>query len=164
VTAAQAADLGQAGAHAAVSPPSSISIWTGRVVGRAYLAGRSSAIEPAQTPNCSRPADAALPRSVRTGQPLRSRTASPRSPAGSLSRSMGPVAAVRAQPGRGKVKGSPKGRRQRSARPLAPARVSLPRLQAINPPTPTKSRKLRLFRQTRLPRTRTATGLQSAVG
>ncbi len=41
---------------------------------------------------------------------------------------------------------------------------SLPRLQAINPPAPTKTRKLRLFRQTRSPRTGTAMGLQSAIG
>ena len=46
-----------------------------------------------------------------------------------------------------------------------PARegASLSRLQAINPPAPTKTRKLRLFRQTRLPRMRTAMGLQSAT-
>ena len=47
-----------------------------------------------------------------------------------------------------------------------PARegASLPRRQATNPPAPTKTRKLRLFRQTRPPRTRTPTGLQSATG
>ena len=47
-----------------------------------------------------------------------------------------------------------------------PARegASLPRLQAIDPQAPTKPRKLCLFRQTRPPRTRTATGLQSAMG
>ena len=47
-----------------------------------------------------------------------------------------------------------------------PARegASLPRLQATNPPAPTRTRKLRLFRQTRPPRTRTARGLQSAMG
>jgi hypothetical protein len=46
-----------------------------------------------------------------------------------------------------------------------PARegASLPRPQAANPPTPTRTRKLRLFRQTRPPRTRTATGWQSAM-
>jgi hypothetical protein len=41
---------------------------------------------------------------------------------------------------------------------------SLPRLQATNPPASTKTRKLRLLRQTRPPRTRTATGLPSAMG
>ena len=42
--------------------------------------------------------------------------------------------------------------------------VSLPRLQAINPPAPTTTRKVRLFRQPRPPGMRTATGLRSAMG
>jgi hypothetical protein len=42
--------------------------------------------------------------------------------------------------------------------------ASLPRLQAIDPPAPTKTKKLRLFRQAQPPRTRTATGLHSAMG
>jgi hypothetical protein len=47
-----------------------------------------------------------------------------------------------------------------------PARegASLPRPQAANPPAPTRTRKLRLFWQTRPPRTRTETGWQSAMG
>jgi hypothetical protein len=47
-----------------------------------------------------------------------------------------------------------------------PARegASLPRRQATNHPAPTKTRKLHLIRQTRPPRTRTATGLPSATG
>ena len=42
--------------------------------------------------------------------------------------------------------------------------ASRPRRQARNSPVPTKSRKLRLFRQTRPPRTRTASGLAVGVG
>ena len=42
--------------------------------------------------------------------------------------------------------------------------ASLSRLQATNPPAPTKPRKRRLYQQARRPPTRTATGLHSAMG